>query len=1108
MAVAELSCPAGWHCSGGAKENCTTLGTYCPMQSTAPVACPAGSYCHTPAEIKICNAGQYCAESATEKPRQCAAGHYCATPASEEVCEAGTFCEEGSELPTGVSVGHFSANAANEDVSIMAAKEVLCPAGSYCSKGSIIPCNGPAFEGKLCKEGSNAPADCTAGFYCPTSDRQDACETGFYCPKGSWNLTLSKCPEGATCTVPASPELIIEFDAALERRESEVTTDNALEQLTGEIQYDLSLSVQPRMDVEVKVELQKDDNGTTAICVVHDHGLSLNGATEFTFNKTNWNVPQAVQIAVRRKRATYQGNTVTRFAHSVTSEDPDWQAPFLRPMTVAISDDDECTEGAQKYDALVTFEGAQKDECDDEEECYTIRKCGCSEGYFIEDTDRDYCDSVTTCAECSPGMVCSATSGEGNWLSVDSRLEKLVLDPGYFRISENVTSVIECPVEDACTTNSTTVIRTAGDALCDSNLGHEGPLCMVCHTGQNETWYWEGQKCVLCEGEEQNAVIFFSVMSGTALFLLLDAFFVGLVGKMVKCVRNAGSAQLKQRCPQVVSWWKKQKEAMEEFTIRFQTKYKILVNFVQILNKVTTLYPISLPATFESVWHTLDSLNPFILDLNAVPLSCIWSNDFHSRLVMMTLGPIGFLIFIAFTYVGRRQLFGSDGAWEAHKKKENWDKDEEAALKAWKEQEEVRKKAWYSTCIRVAILFLLTVFPAVSTTVFQTFGYDERLGDGESYLKADYTIKYGDPTHTFFRYYALVFMVVYCLGIPLGTLLVLNYHKKDIQKLQLIRHSLINLDNLPGLSKEEVVAKQKKDAVDAGKKEGTKVVKDLVAGDGPQFGGGVTNFNPQLQAATEMDPKAAVETLETAVVEGYNQLELEGDTNDACEDMNDEFDVWDAVRAAAAATMAKLIVEAKPKLEPYLNDAGLEWADILPMLNAIDSPEKLQLAMTNLDDFLANLVKTSSPAAMKLLMVMLKPKLEPVLKKEGLEWVDILPVLQAVDSVEKLQSAIKQPEQFLADLASISGPAAMKLFVVKLKPKLEPLVKKKGLEWADVLSMLHAVDSMDTSQSALDNLEVFLLDLAKSFWTGRNEVPGDHAQAKVGGQTPGGSGLG
>ena len=47
----------------------------------------------------------------------------------------------------------------------------------------------------------------------------------------------------------------------------------------------------------------------------------------------------------------------------------------------------------------------------------------------------------------------------------------------------------------------------------------------------------------------------------------------------------------------------------------------------------------------------------------------------------------------------------------------------------------------------------------------------------------------------------------------------------------------------------------------------------------------------------------------------------------------------------------------------------------------------------------------------------LKQKLEPYLRKMGLEWADVVPVLEAIDSVEELKDAVAEPEAFLARLA-------------------------------------------------------------------------------------------
>jgi hypothetical protein len=177
MAVAESVCPAGFYCPGGSKAECTTLGTYYLERPTEPVACPAGSYCRTPAEKIDCDAGQQCAESGTEEPRPCAAGHYCATPASEVACEAGTLCEEGSELPTGVSVGYYSVDAANEMVATMAVAELSCPSGFYCSGGAKTECT---TLGAHCPEQSTEPLACPAGSHCRTPAEKIDCEAGQY----------------------------------------------------------------------------------------------------------------------------------------------------------------------------------------------------------------------------------------------------------------------------------------------------------------------------------------------------------------------------------------------------------------------------------------------------------------------------------------------------------------------------------------------------------------------------------------------------------------------------------------------------------------------------------------------------------------------------------------------------------------------------------------------------------------------------------------------------------------------------------------------------------------------------------------------------------------
>jgi hypothetical protein len=93
-------------------------------------------------------------------------------------------------------------------------------------------------------------------------------------------------------------------------------------------------------------------------------------------------------------------------------------------------------------------------------------------------------------------------------------------------------------------------------------------------------------------------------------------------------------------------------------------------------------------------------------------------------------------------------------------------------------------------------LFVLTIFPPVSSTIFQTFHYDERLADGSAYLRADYTIERQDAKHQNYRTYAVFMGLLYCLLVPLCSFFALLAKKETIQELQAIEHSRTIVDEL------------------------------------------------------------------------------------------------------------------------------------------------------------------------------------------------------------------------------------------------------------------------------------------------------------------------
>jgi uncharacterized protein YukE/predicted protein tyrosine phosphatase len=152
----------------------------------------------------------------------------------------------------------------------------------------------------------------------------------------------------------------------------------------------------------------------------------------------------------------------------------------------------------------------------------------------------------------------------------------------------------------------------------------------------------------------------------------------------------------------------------------------------------------------------------------------------------------------------------------------------------------------------------------------------------------------------------------------------------------------------------------------------------------------------------------------------------------------------------------------KVVLEPTLSKYGLEWVDIEPILEHMDAKElqeELQAAIKKPERLLEKVKTAGGPAAKKLAIMCLKPSLQPLMKRNGLEWTDVVPVLEAVDTVTELHAGCSDLKGFLKTLAEASEPAKKKLAIMWLKPTLEPDLREHGLEWTDVVPVLEAVDT-------------------------------------------------
>merc|ERR1719161_1779543 len=145
------------------------------------------------------------------------------------------------------------------------------------------------------------------------------------------------------------------------------------------------------------------------------------------------------------------------------------------------------------------------------------------------------------------------------------------------------------------------------------------------------------------------------------------------------------------------------------------------------------------------------------------------------------------------------------------------------------------------------------------------------------------------------------------------------------------------------------------------------------------------------------------------------------------------------------------------------------------MLESVDTQDKLQQALSNPESFLKQLLAgASGQVARKLLLSKLKPLLEPYLPQQSLTWVDVQPALELVDSLAELKEASSNPEAFFEKLLKGGGPAARRMLIAQLRPRMEPGVHQRGLQWSDVQPMLESVDTQDELRQALDDPESFL----------------------------------
>jgi len=169
------------------------------------------------------------------------------------------------------------------------------------------------------------------------------------------------------------------------------------------------------------------------------------------------------------------------------------------------------------------------------------------------------------------------------------------------------------------------------------------------------------------------------------------------------------------------------------------------------------------------------------------------------------------------------------------------------------------------------------------------------------------------------------------------------------------------------------------------------------------------------------------------------------------------------------------------------------WDDVEPVFDAV-SVESIKLAVETGDPgaVLWKLAHATGGPAKKWTIAMLRPILEPELKKDGLQWGkwcdfrprrgsgisasnprprvhadDAVPIFDAISVADlKLAVETENPDQILWKLAEATGAFAKKWAIQKLRPLIEPELAKESLVWDDLVPFIDAICMKDI-QSAL-----------------------------------------
>eukprot|EP00942_MAST-04A_sp_MAST-4A-sp1_P003515 g3515.t1 len=398
--------------------------------------------------------------------------------------------------------------------------------------------------------------------------------------------------------------------------------------------------------------------------------------------------------------------------------------------------------------------------------------CVCNKGFYQASADNSTHDIQTIpdpnlCKPCPYGAIC-----EKDGLSVAT----LETKSAYWRTGITDTIFYRCENPLFCKGGT---IASNGSNSNQCIAGHEGPLCQLCKAD----YALQGNVCQPCPPGNSNSSIRFV----TLIFVGLSFFVYNLLKLSPKCVKveevvddivpNAIAEDLQSKAQDKAlsgagvddtsgSHTDNTQQFREDILHSIKSKFRVLIGYLQINSALNLTFDVEWPESFQVLINSFKAIN---VDFSSIftPISpCAFQTSFLNQfLVHMAVLPSMICIILVAVALSKK-ICWKKGAGS--------------------------KYNIFGLGINGIVFWVFLLYPGMGTKIFRMFKCT--LVGEKLYLVADFSVVCYEGEHVFATFVAILCIIVYVIGIPLVSAILLYRRRKDLDnpKIQKTFGSLYN----------------------------------------------------------------------------------------------------------------------------------------------------------------------------------------------------------------------------------------------------------------------------------------------------------------------------